>query len=57
MILFVAFVFYIAVGFLIGSAFVICGVLQVLAMPVTLGARILLLPAPLFFGRSFCGVG
>jgi hypothetical protein len=44
MIPFGAFVFYIAVGFLVGSAFVICGVVQVQAMPVTLGARILLLP-------------
>jgi hypothetical protein len=44
MILFGAFVLYIGVGFLIGLAFVIFGVVQVHAMPVTLGARILLLP-------------
>lgn len=44
MILFGAFVLYLAVGLLIGLAFVIFGVVQVQAMPVTLGARILLLP-------------
>jgi hypothetical protein len=44
MILFGAFVLYMAVGLLIGLAFVIFGVVQVQAMPVTLGARILLLP-------------
>ena len=44
MILFGAFVLYMAVGLLIGLAFVIFGVVRVQAMPVTLGARILLLP-------------
>ena len=44
MILFGAFVLYLAVGLVIGLAFVIFGVVQVQAMPVTLGARILLLP-------------
>jgi hypothetical protein len=37
-------VLYFAVGLLIGLAFVTFGVAQVQAMPVTLGARILLLP-------------
>ena len=44
MILFGAFVLYLAVGLLIGLAFVIFGVVRVQAMPVTLGARILFLP-------------
>jgi hypothetical protein len=44
MILFGAFMLYMAVGLLIGLAFVIFGVVRVQAMPVTLGARILLLP-------------
>ena len=44
MILFGAFVLYFAAGLLIGLAFVIIGVAQVQVMPVTLGARILLLP-------------
>lgn len=48
MILFGAFVLYMAVGLLIGLAFVIFGVVRVQAMPVTLGARILLLPAVLW---------
>jgi len=39
-----AFVLYMAVGLLIGLAFVIFGVVRVQAMPVTLGARIVLLP-------------
>jgi hypothetical protein len=43
-ILFGAFVLYVALGLLIGLAFVIFGVVQVQPMPVTLGARILLLP-------------
>jgi hypothetical protein len=40
----VAFALYVAVGLAIGLAFVVAGVLQVQAAPVTLGARILLLP-------------
>jgi hypothetical protein len=44
MILFGVFVLYFAVGLLIGLAFVTFGVAQVQAMPVTLGARVLLLP-------------
>jgi glucose-6-phosphate-specific signal transduction histidine kinase len=44
MILFGAFVLYVAAGLLVGLAFVTVGVAQVQAMPVTLGARILLLP-------------
>jgi hypothetical protein len=44
MILFGVFVLYFAVGLLIGLAFVAFGVAQVQAMPVTLGARVLLLP-------------
>lgn len=43
-ILFGAFVLYIAVGLLIGLGFVTFGVAKVQAMPVTLGARILLWP-------------
>jgi hypothetical protein len=43
-ILFGAMVFYLLAGFLTGLAFVIFGVTQVQAAPVTIGARILLLP-------------
>jgi hypothetical protein len=39
-----ALVFYLAAGFLVGLAFVMLGVTTVQAAPVTIGARILLLP-------------
>jgi hypothetical protein len=39
-----AVVFYLLAGFLVGLAFVIVGVVRVQAAPVTVGARILLLP-------------
>ena len=38
-------VVYVAVGFAAAVAFVICGVTTVQSAPVTVGARILLLPA------------
>jgi hypothetical protein len=43
-VLFGILVIYIAVGFLVGIGFVLYGVTVVQAAPVTVGARILLLP-------------
>lgn len=39
-----AVVFYLLIGFLVGLAFVMFGVARVQAAPVTVGARVLLLP-------------
>ena len=51
-------VFYVATGLLVGLAFVVFGVTTVQAAPVTIGARILLLPGaialwPLVASRWF----
>lgn len=57
-ILLAALVFYLAAGLLVGLAFVALGVTAVQAAPVTIGARILLLPGavalwPLIVSRWF----
>ena len=44
MFLLYALALYLAIGLVTGAAFVIVGVAQVASAPVTLGARILLLP-------------
>jgi hypothetical protein len=51
-------VIYVAIGLLAGLAFVVAGVTRVQAAPVTIGARILLLPGatalwPLVLARWF----
>ena len=46
-VLFCALVLYLAVGLMIAIAFVVAGVTRVQPAPVTLGARILLLPGAL----------